>query len=78
MTTLLCTVGSSLPRTPGLTPRGLLQLGLAVVAAAAGAELLAKVAESRQAALRERLRERPAEDITRFAVYLERYNAGQE
>ncbi|MET8449700.1 MarR family winged helix-turn-helix transcriptional regulator [Streptomyces sp. NPDC005209] len=42
----------------------------------AGAEILAQVTLSRRAAFRERLANWPEEDLTRFARYLERYNAG--
>ncbi|MFD4554952.1 MarR family winged helix-turn-helix transcriptional regulator [Streptomyces sp. NPDC058469] len=42
---------------------------------AAGRRILAQVTENRQAAFRERLADWPEEDLTRFAGYLERYNA---
>ncbi|MFG2373043.1 MarR family winged helix-turn-helix transcriptional regulator [Streptomyces sp. NPDC048504] len=42
---------------------------------AAGRRILAQVTENRQAAFRERLAGWPEEDLTRFANYLERYNA---
>ncbi|MET8814950.1 MarR family winged helix-turn-helix transcriptional regulator [Streptomyces sp. NPDC004549] len=42
----------------------------------AGREILAEVTSSRRAAFRERLADWPAEDLVRFAAYLERYNAG--
>lgn len=42
---------------------------------AAGRRILAQVTENRQAAFRERLAGWPEEDLTRFAGYLERYNA---
>ncbi|SEC38386.1 transcriptional regulator, MarR family [Streptomyces sp. 2231.1] len=42
----------------------------------AGEEILAQVTRSRRAAFRERLATWPAEDLIRFAAYLERYNAG--
>ncbi|WP_051740984.1 MarR family winged helix-turn-helix transcriptional regulator [Streptomyces xylophagus] len=41
----------------------------------AGRRILAQVTENRQAAFRERLAGWPEEDLTRFAGYLERYNA---
>jgi DNA-binding MarR family transcriptional regulator len=41
----------------------------------AGRQILAQVTENRQAAFRERLADWPEEDLTRFAGYLERYNA---
>ncbi|MFI6464000.1 MarR family winged helix-turn-helix transcriptional regulator [Streptomyces sp. NPDC050538] len=41
----------------------------------AGRRILAQVTENRQAAFRERLADWPEEDLTRFAGYLERYNA---
>ena len=41
----------------------------------AGEEILAQVTRSRRAAFRERLADWPEEDLTRFAAYLERYNA---
>jgi DNA-binding MarR family transcriptional regulator len=41
----------------------------------AGRLILAQVTESRRAAFRERLADWPEEDLTRFAGYLERYNA---
>ncbi len=41
----------------------------------AGREILAQVTRSRRAAFRERLADWPAEDLVRFAAYLERYNA---
>jgi len=42
----------------------------------AGEEILAQVTRSRRAAFRERLADWPEEDLTRFAAYLKRYNAG--
>ncbi|MFD5742860.1 MarR family winged helix-turn-helix transcriptional regulator [Streptomyces massasporeus] len=41
----------------------------------AGRHILAQVTESRRAAFRERLTGWPAEDLSRFAEYLVRYNA---
>ncbi|MER5572698.1 MarR family winged helix-turn-helix transcriptional regulator [Streptomyces massasporeus] len=41
----------------------------------AGRHILAQVTESRRAAFRERLTDWPAEDLSRFAEYLVRYNA---
>ncbi|MET9392862.1 MarR family winged helix-turn-helix transcriptional regulator [Streptomyces sp. NPDC006624] len=41
-----------------------------------GRRVLARVAESRRAAFGERLAHWPAEDLSRFADYLVRYNAG--
>ncbi|MFJ1961224.1 MarR family winged helix-turn-helix transcriptional regulator [Streptomyces massasporeus] len=41
----------------------------------AGRHILAQVTESRRAAFRERLTDWPAEDLSRFAAYLVRYNA---
>ncbi|MFJ8700834.1 MarR family winged helix-turn-helix transcriptional regulator [Streptomyces ardesiacus] len=41
----------------------------------AGRHILGEVTESRRAAFRERLAGWPAEDLLRFAAYLERYNA---
>ncbi|MCX3292295.1 MarR family transcriptional regulator [Streptomyces sp. NEAU-H22] len=41
----------------------------------AGLHILAQVTESRRAAFRERLADWPAEDLSRFAEYLVRYNA---
>ncbi|MFF8870701.1 MarR family winged helix-turn-helix transcriptional regulator [Streptomyces massasporeus] len=41
----------------------------------AGRQILAQVTESRRAAFRERLTDWPAEDLSRFAEYLARYNA---
>ena len=41
----------------------------------AGRHILAQVTESRRAAFRERLADWPAEDLSRFAEYLVRYNA---
>ncbi|MFC9467665.1 MarR family winged helix-turn-helix transcriptional regulator [Streptomyces coelicoflavus] len=41
----------------------------------AGRHILGQVTESRRAAFRERLADWPAEDLHRFAAYLERYNA---
>ena len=41
----------------------------------AGRPILAQVTESRRAAFRERLTDWPAEDLSRFAEYLVRYNA---
>jgi DNA-binding MarR family transcriptional regulator len=41
----------------------------------AGRHILAQVTESRRVAFRERLAQWPAEDLTRFAEYLVRYNA---
>ncbi|MFD8451463.1 MarR family winged helix-turn-helix transcriptional regulator [Streptomyces coelicoflavus] len=41
----------------------------------AGRHILGQVTESRRAAFRERLAGWPAEDLHRFAAYLERYNA---
>ncbi|MFI5685235.1 MarR family winged helix-turn-helix transcriptional regulator [Streptomyces sp. NPDC051636] len=41
----------------------------------AGREILAQVTRRRRAAFRERLADWPEEDLTRFAAYLERYNA---
>ncbi|WTJ32539.1 MarR family winged helix-turn-helix transcriptional regulator [Streptomyces luteogriseus] len=41
----------------------------------AGRHILAQVTESRRAAFRERLANWPAEDLSRFAEYLVRYNA---
>ncbi|MET9760867.1 MarR family transcriptional regulator [Streptomyces sp. NPDC006372] len=41
----------------------------------AGRRILAQVTESRRAAFRERLADWPAEDLSRFAEYLVRYNA---
>ncbi|MFI6624736.1 MarR family winged helix-turn-helix transcriptional regulator [Streptomyces sp. NPDC050528] len=41
----------------------------------AGRRIFAQVTENRQAAFRERLADWPEEDLTRFAGYLERYNA---
>jgi DNA-binding MarR family transcriptional regulator len=41
----------------------------------AGEEILAQVTRSRRAAFRERLGGWPEDDLTRFAAYLERYNA---
>ncbi|MFF4394975.1 MarR family winged helix-turn-helix transcriptional regulator [Streptomyces sp. NPDC001480] len=41
----------------------------------AGQEILAQVTRRRRAAFRERLADWPEEDLTRFAAYLERYNA---
>ncbi|MBD0422586.1 winged helix-turn-helix transcriptional regulator [Streptomyces sp. TRM S81-3] len=41
----------------------------------AGRRILAQVTESRRTAFRERLADWPEEDLTRFAAYLERYNA---
>ncbi|MFB6846895.1 MarR family winged helix-turn-helix transcriptional regulator [Streptomyces sp. NPDC056373] len=41
----------------------------------AGRHILAQVTESRRAAFRERLADWPAEDLSRFADYLVRYNA---
>ncbi|MGW0819517.1 MarR family winged helix-turn-helix transcriptional regulator [Streptomyces viridiviolaceus] len=43
-----------------------------------GRRILAQVTESRRTAFRERLADWPAEDLTRFASYLERYNAWPE
>ncbi|MFE6409303.1 MarR family winged helix-turn-helix transcriptional regulator [Streptomyces sp. NPDC057837] len=42
----------------------------------AGRRVLARVTESRRAVVRERLAHWPEEDLTRFADYLVRYNAG--
>ncbi|MFF4573837.1 MarR family winged helix-turn-helix transcriptional regulator [Streptomyces sp. NPDC001410] len=42
----------------------------------AGQEILAQVTRSRRTAFRERLAGWAEEDLTRFAAYLERYNAG--
>ncbi|MGV9289444.1 MarR family winged helix-turn-helix transcriptional regulator [Streptomyces sp. NPDC003719] len=44
----------------------------------AGRSILAQVTESRRTAFRERLADWSAEDLTRFAAYLERYNAWQQ
>ena len=44
----------------------------------AGEDILAQVTRSRRTAFRERLADWPAEDLARFAAYLERYNAGPE
>ncbi|MGX1566347.1 MarR family winged helix-turn-helix transcriptional regulator [Streptomyces sp. NPDC055506] len=44
----------------------------------AGRRILAQVTESRRAAFRERLADWPAEDLSLFADYLVRYNAGSE
>ncbi|MDQ0711219.1 DNA-binding MarR family transcriptional regulator [Streptomyces luteogriseus] len=41
----------------------------------AGRHILAQVTESRRAAFRERLADWPAEDLSRFADFLVRYNA---
>ncbi|KPC73108.1 MarR family transcriptional regulator [Streptomyces sp. NRRL WC-3753] len=41
----------------------------------AGRHILGQVTESRRAAFRERLAGWPAQDLIRFAAYLERYNA---
>ncbi|GGV63378.1 MULTISPECIES: MarR family winged helix-turn-helix transcriptional regulator [Streptomyces] len=41
----------------------------------AGRRILAQVTESRRAAFQERLADWPAEDLSRFAGYLTRYNA---
>ncbi|WP_189310615.1 MarR family winged helix-turn-helix transcriptional regulator [Streptomyces brasiliensis] len=41
----------------------------------AGREILAQVTQRRRAAFQERLEDWPEEDLTRFARYLERYNA---
>lgn len=41
----------------------------------AGRHILAQVTESRRAAFRERLTDWPAQDLSRFAEYLARYNA---
>ncbi|MEW2609859.1 MarR family winged helix-turn-helix transcriptional regulator [Streptomyces sp. NPDC047880] len=41
----------------------------------AGRRILAQATESRRAAFRERLADWPAEDLSRFADYLVRYNA---
>ncbi|MFF9120043.1 MarR family winged helix-turn-helix transcriptional regulator [Streptomyces massasporeus] len=41
----------------------------------AGRHILAQATESRRAAFRERLADWPAEDLSRFAEYLVRYNA---
>ncbi|MBR8639966.1 MarR family transcriptional regulator [Streptomyces tuirus] len=41
----------------------------------AGRRILAQVTESRRAAFRQRLADWPAEDLSRFADYLVRYNA---
>ncbi|MER7055147.1 MULTISPECIES: MarR family winged helix-turn-helix transcriptional regulator [unclassified Streptomyces] len=43
----------------------------------AGRRILAQVTDSRRTAFRERLANWPEEDLTRFAAYLERYNAWQ-
>ncbi|MEU6576821.1 MarR family transcriptional regulator [Streptomyces sp. NPDC046805] len=44
----------------------------------AGREILAQVTRRRRAAFQERLEEWPTEDLTRFAEYLKRYNAGPD